>query len=240
MLGPDVTVGEPQKAKVLYEKTAGLGTFVVIVVVLVVLVVFGAIVLGLVNGGDTLEVVKNKTGVNLASDGWSTYDDPAGGFTVEFPDGERKSAKIDDAYTAYTFVSKDTLLDVAAKRIMSAEDAAKPQPASPIKTMETIGDQLENTYKSEGARIDKRTTTNLYGYPAIYFEMHSAKQPVEGLRTNEVPYTKRYVFLKDGVLYTIDATSVFRDLDKIDRLVSSLNIYAPPGTTTGTTAPPPS
>lgn len=243
MLGPDAVVGTPQEGRVEVAEQRGIGGIVFVAVLIVVALVVVAVLLGVVPGIKVLDSAKGKVGINQTADGWSRFDYPAGGFSVEFPEGDRKTKADDGTYSAYMFINKDTLLLVQSKRVMSPEEyqaltQSTDQSQTLKKAVGAAADEIEQALKNRGVKIDKRTDTGYGGVPAVTFELRDAKPEFDGLRADVPIWGREIVFMSGGVLYKISVLSVYKDAEQFDRLLNTFQITGPPGQSTGTTAAP--
>ncbi|MBI2706582.1 MAG: hypothetical protein HYX32_15015, partial [Actinobacteria bacterium] len=232
-----------QETRMPEEARRGVGGIVGVVVVLVVVVVVAAVLLGFVSGGKFIDSAKSRLGINTPSSGWSRFDYPEGGFSVELPDGERKTKVVDGEYQVYAFVGRDTLIQVSAKEVLSKDELDQlTQTTDPTNALKRIvvarGDEEEKNMKAAAVKIDKRQETAAYGVPAIYYETRDPKPTVDGLRTDATLKERKILFIKSGILYTVDVTSVYPNPEQFDRVAGSVQITAPPGQNTGTTAAP--
>ncbi len=244
MMGPDATVGEPHVSTMSVEDKKGLAGIVGVMVLLVVAVVVAAVLLGVVPGTKSIDSVRSKVGLSSTPDGWSRFDYPEGGFSVELPDGNRKTQTTDGTYQASMLIGKDTAMIVSARQVMTADQFAQlvhtSEASSPLKReLTNQGDSYEAKLKSESGKVDKRSETAAYGVPAIYYETRDIGVDKSlGLRSDATFYGREMLFLANGVLYTVEVVSVYKNPEQFDRVLGSLQISGPPGKATGTTAAP--
>lgn len=238
-LGPEAAVGVPQAARVEVAERRGIGAIVGVVVLLVIAIVVVAVLLGAVPGLKSIDAAKSKAGLSSTADGWSRFDYPEGGFSVEFPEGERKTDSPSDSYNAYAFIGKDTLLLVTATPIMTQQEFDQLTQTTEGNTLkkkvQSEADDIEKTLKANGVKVDKRTDSSAYGVPAVYFETRDAKPIQTGLRGDAPLFSKDMVFITNGVRYTVTVVSVYREVSQFDRLLASLVINGRPGTAAPTT-----
>lgn len=241
-MGPEAAVGASVSARVDVEQKRGIGAIVGVVILLVVAIVAIAVLTGAVPGLKSIDAAKNKVGFGTNDDGWSRFDYPAGGFSVEFPEGDRKTDSLNDTYRAYTLIGKDTLLLVSAKPVMTQqeyEQLTKTTEGQTLKKrMETAADEIELNMKTDGVKIDKRTDSSAFGVPAVYLETRDTKTgDIVGLRSDAPLHSRTMLFIKDGVLYNVSVVSVYNDMPQFDRLLNTLVITGRPGAAPGSTTP---
>lgn len=194
------------------ESSGGLGSLVLIGIIGVLAIAVLAVVLGFTGSNSFIDNIRDKIpGLEVdTKDGWTTLDDPSGGFVAQMPEGREKkfvafapaaNGRLDQWSSV---IGDETDLTISYGKVTKADgQSANAALASYAETWATtLGGKIENT-----------TETGFQGYPAI-------DVGVRDLTYKDQPATaKAMMVLRGDTLYVIQSESIYNDHPQYGRLL---------------------
>jgi hypothetical protein len=213
---PEYTGGARQTA----ERSASLGTVVIVALIGVLAIGVLALVLGFTGSNDFVDNIRdNVPGLEVSSsDGWSELDDPSGGFIAEMPeDREKKFVQFAPAANGRldqwsSVIGSETDLTISYGKV------SPPAGQSAKAALVDYADMWATT--TLGGKVDKTAETTFRGYDAIELDVRNLTYD------NQTATARALLFLKGETLYVIQSLSVYPDHPQYGRLVNSFQFTA--------------
>lgn len=205
---PAYTGGSRQIA----QKQSGLGSLMLVALVGVLAIGILAVVLGFTGSNSFIDNIRDKIpGLQVEqSDGWTTLDDPSGGFVAQMPEGREKqfvsfppaaNGRLDQWSST---IGEETDLTISYGKV------TKPDGQSANATLASFA---QTWATSLGGKTEQTTETGFQGYPAL-------DVGVRDLTYEGQPATaKAMMVLRGDTLYIIQSESIYNDHPQYGRLL---------------------
>jgi hypothetical protein len=201
------------------EKRSGLFSLAVIALIGVLAIGIFAVVLGVTGSNDFIDNIRDKIpGLEAnETDGWTTLDDPAGGFVAEMPeDHEKKFVAFAPAANGRldqwsAVIGSETDLTISYGKVTKA--AGQSDKAALASFAETWAVGLNG-------KLDESAETSFRGYEAIDVSVRDLTFQGESATARAL------LVMKGDMLYVIQSLSVYGDHPQFVRLVNGFQFTA--------------
>lgn len=196
------------------QKKSGLGPLFVIAIVGVIAIAALALVMGLTGSNDFIDNIREKVpGLEpRGEDGWTTLDDPSGGFVAEMPE-EREKKFVAFAPAANGRLDQwSSTIGGETELTISYGAITAPAGQSATATLVSLADTWAATI---GAQVDESAETTFRGYPAIDLSLRDLTYGGEDATARAM------IMLEGDTVYVIQSLSIYPDQPQFGRLVNS-------------------
>jgi hypothetical protein len=194
------------------DKKGGLGSLALIGIIGVLAIGILAIVLGFTGSNSFIDNIRDKIpGLQVdEKDGWTSLDDPSGGFIAQMPEGREKefvafapaaNGRLDQWSSV---IGNETDLTISYGKVTKADGQ------SANAALASFADTWATTL---GGKIEDTKETGFQGYPAI--DVGVRDLTYEG----QAATAKAMMILRGDTLYVIQSESIYNDHPQYGRLL---------------------
>jgi hypothetical protein len=194
------------------DKKGGLGSLALMGIIGVLAIGVLAIVLGFTGSNNFIDNIRDKIpGLETnKNDGWTTLDDPAGGFVAQMPEGQEKkfvafapaaNGRLDQWSSV---IGNETDLTISYGKVTKADGQS---------ANAALASFAETWASTLGGKIDDTNETGFQGYPAVDVSIRDLSYG------GQTATAKALMVLRGDTLYVIQSESVYPDHPQYGRLV---------------------
>jgi hypothetical protein len=212
---PAYTGGSRQAA----QKRGGLGSIVLIAVLGVLAIGVFAVVLGVTGSNDFVDNLREKIpGLEPSeNDGWTSLDDPAGGFIAQMPEDRQKKFMAFAPAANGRLDQWSAVIGTETDLTISYGKVTKPAGQSDKAALASFADTWA---VSLNGKLDDTAETSFRGYEAVDVAVRDLS--FEG----ESASARALMVMKGDTLYVIQSLSVYPDHPQFVRLVNDFQFTA--------------
>jgi hypothetical protein len=206
---PAYTGGARQSA----ESKGGLGSLMLVAIIGVLAIAVLAVVLGFTGSNSFIDNIRDKVpGLHTeTSDGWTSLDDPSGGFVAQMPEGREKkfvafapaaNGRLDQWSAT---IGDETDLTISYGKVTKADGQS---------ANAALASFAETWAATLGGKIESTNETGFQGNPALDVGIRDLTYG------NQKATAKAMMVLRGDTIYVIQSQSVYNDHPQYIRLLN--------------------
>jgi len=207
-------------SRVSIDKRAGLGSLMLIAVVGVLAIGVLALVMGFTGSSDFVDNIREKIpGLSpVDNDGWTTLDDPSGGFVADMPEDHQKMFVTFSAAANGRMDQWASVIGNETELTISYGKVARVDGQSAKAALADFADVWATTTLQ--GEVDTTTETTFRGFEAVEVDVRDLTY------ADEIASARALLTLKGDTLYVIQSLSVYPDHPQYGRLVGGFQFTA--------------